>query len=234
MTIQAIETRYAGCRFRSRLEARWAVFLDALGVKWEYEPQGFENRMFCSCRLNDAEFEAWGGVYQCDGNRCRYLPDFYLPETRTWVEVKGTEEDCRSHMQLYAEMIDWGGQLPYVAESDGSTCGLLILGPIPDADRYNVAPLHTILQHHKNMWRNFACFVGGPKSVGIEVVTTGHEGYCDATWGDALFSDFLNPDDVLFTQPIWVQNAPPLRSDLRSAYSAARCARFEFGESGAR
>jgi hypothetical protein len=29
MTIQAIETVYRGHRFRSRLEARWAVFFDA-------------------------------------------------------------------------------------------------------------------------------------------------------------------------------------------------------------
>lgn len=41
MTIMPIETRYAGCRFRSRLEARWAVFFDALGIRWEYEPQGY-------------------------------------------------------------------------------------------------------------------------------------------------------------------------------------------------
>ena len=41
MTIKAIETEYNGYRFRSRLEARWAVFLDALGVKYEYEPDGF-------------------------------------------------------------------------------------------------------------------------------------------------------------------------------------------------
>jgi hypothetical protein len=41
MTIQPIETRYAGCRFRSRLEARWAVFFDALRIRWEYEPQGY-------------------------------------------------------------------------------------------------------------------------------------------------------------------------------------------------
>ncbi len=38
----AIETHYAGCRFRSRLEARWAVFFDAIGIEWQYEPQGFE------------------------------------------------------------------------------------------------------------------------------------------------------------------------------------------------
>ncbi len=30
--IKAIETRYKGYRFRSRLEARWAVFFDALSV----------------------------------------------------------------------------------------------------------------------------------------------------------------------------------------------------------
>ena len=32
-TIAAIETEYCGYRFRSRLEARWAVFLDALGIE---------------------------------------------------------------------------------------------------------------------------------------------------------------------------------------------------------
>lgn len=40
--IQAIETLYAGCRFRSRLEARWAVFFDQREWPWEYEPQGFQ------------------------------------------------------------------------------------------------------------------------------------------------------------------------------------------------
>ena len=40
--IKAIETEYSGHKFRSRLEARWAVFFDSLGIKWEYEPEGFE------------------------------------------------------------------------------------------------------------------------------------------------------------------------------------------------
>lgn len=53
--MKAIETSYKGYRFRSRLEARWAVFFDSLGVKWEYEPEGFDLR---------------------DG--VRYLPDFRL------------------------------------------------------------------------------------------------------------------------------------------------------------
>jgi len=40
--MKAIPTRYAGCHFRSRLEARWAVFFDRLGVAWQYEPEGYD------------------------------------------------------------------------------------------------------------------------------------------------------------------------------------------------
>lgn len=64
MTIKAIETQYKGYRFRSRLEARWAVFLDSLGFEWRYEEEGFE----------------------LDG--VRFLPDFFVPAWRAWVEVK--------------------------------------------------------------------------------------------------------------------------------------------------
>lgn len=39
--IQAIQTSYKGYRFRSRLEARWAVFFDAMGLDWRYEHQGY-------------------------------------------------------------------------------------------------------------------------------------------------------------------------------------------------
>lgn len=40
-TITPKETVYAGYRFRSRLEARWAAFFDLLGWKWDYEPIDF-------------------------------------------------------------------------------------------------------------------------------------------------------------------------------------------------
>lgn len=62
--MKAIETNYKGYRFRSRLEARWAVFFDALGIEWEYEPQGFD---------------LGGGV--------RYLPDFFI-NRKYYAEVK--------------------------------------------------------------------------------------------------------------------------------------------------
>ena len=39
--IKPIETIYKGYRFRSRLEARWAVFFDAAEIPFEYEPEGY-------------------------------------------------------------------------------------------------------------------------------------------------------------------------------------------------
>jgi hypothetical protein len=63
--IKAIETEYKGYRFRSRLEARWAVFFDTLGIAWEYEKEGYD--------LGEA---GW------------YLPDFWLPEWECFVEIK--------------------------------------------------------------------------------------------------------------------------------------------------
>jgi hypothetical protein len=65
MSIKAIETVYNGYRFRSRLEARWAVFFDTLGIKYEYEKEGFD----------------LDGMW--------YLPDFWLPEQECYVEIKG-------------------------------------------------------------------------------------------------------------------------------------------------
>lgn len=66
--MKAIQTRYKGYHFRSRLEARFAVMFDALGLKWQYEPEGYDL-----------------------GNAGWYLPDFYLPDLDAWVEVKAKQ-----------------------------------------------------------------------------------------------------------------------------------------------
>ena len=42
MTIKAIQTIYDNYRFRSRLEARWAVFFNRAGIEYRYEEEGFE------------------------------------------------------------------------------------------------------------------------------------------------------------------------------------------------
>jgi len=66
--IKAIETEYAGCLFRSRSEARWAVFFDRMGVEWEHEPEGFET------------------------SAGKYLPDFRIsiPQIRTTAITSGS------------------------------------------------------------------------------------------------------------------------------------------------
>jgi hypothetical protein len=62
--MKPIETQYHGHRFRSRLEARWAVFFDTLGIEYWYEHEGFD----------------LDGLW--------YLPDFWLPQYECWIEIK--------------------------------------------------------------------------------------------------------------------------------------------------
>jgi len=40
--LEAIETHYRRYRFRSRMEARWAVFMDQMGIPYVYEPEAFK------------------------------------------------------------------------------------------------------------------------------------------------------------------------------------------------
>ena len=40
--IKAIPTCYKGIPFRSRLEARWAIIFDQLGIDWHYETEGYD------------------------------------------------------------------------------------------------------------------------------------------------------------------------------------------------
>ena len=73
-SISPIETFYNGINYRSRLEARWATFLTALGIKFHYE-------------YNAYKLPAGS-----------YLPDFFIPTMRqerqpfvptgVWLEIK--------------------------------------------------------------------------------------------------------------------------------------------------
>jgi hypothetical protein len=42
MSVKPIPTMYKGVKFRSRLEARWAIYLDYFGIEWYYEFEGFQ------------------------------------------------------------------------------------------------------------------------------------------------------------------------------------------------
>jgi hypothetical protein len=70
--MKAIETDYDGYLFRSRLEARWAVFFKEMGITYKYEPRTFDLPKY-----------GW------------YVPDFWLqvpwldlPDYGWYVEVK--------------------------------------------------------------------------------------------------------------------------------------------------
>lgn len=118
--LKPIETYYNGYRFRSRLEARWAVFFDALGVKYEYEPEGFQRN----------------GVY--------YLPDFLIYDVEgehafnwrqnIYVEVKGVpDEDSAKKV--------FNCSVGYCTDGDsevGEHGGLpvWVVGNIPDPECY--------------------------------------------------------------------------------------------------
>ena len=62
--MKARETEFDGVLFRSRLEAKWACWFMAWGLRYEYEPARFGN------------------------DRRGYLPDFYLPTWRVYLEIK--------------------------------------------------------------------------------------------------------------------------------------------------
>lgn len=85
--IKAIETEYNGYRFRSRTEARWACFFDALGVRWEYEPEGFDlTEAYQDYTIRNQDYRMLTQLKK--GERLLYLPDFYLPQQKRYVEIK--------------------------------------------------------------------------------------------------------------------------------------------------
>jgi hypothetical protein len=66
--LEALETKYKDILFRSKLEARWAIYYDSLLIPWQYEPE---------------TYKLSGGILYC--------PDFWLPEQKCYIEIKGEE-----------------------------------------------------------------------------------------------------------------------------------------------
>ena len=96
--LKPIETQYKGYRFRSRLEARWAVFFDALGLNWEYEVEGF-----------DLGETGW------------YLPDFKIltPDNDIiWYEIKQKEITEDLKFSFFQEKVEAGFQEYVYADAD--------------------------------------------------------------------------------------------------------------------
>ena len=206
-TVKAIETEYNGYRFRSRLEARWAVFFDSMEIRYQYEPEGFE---------------AAGGL--------RYLPDFYLTDLEAYVEVKPFEESRLPELKKCCELV----------RAD-PTKKIIVLGEIPNAEK--MAPV---------FW--FPCIYADPFDIGgcprIRPVCLFT---CDYLCGDHFVAKtadilatlsvyrrsiwygrqgYICDDEMPYTAGMkWSETfSPDDLSFAKNAYSIARKARFEFGE----
>jgi len=132
--IKPIETRYKGYRFRSRLEARWAVLFDTLGVQYQYEVEGFE--------LDDFN------------KTIRYLPDFLLLKDgrpHFWVEVKPYMpplEDVHK-LSLLCKDSDHNGLL-LVGEPEMDALGLCVHSNELHMDVFT--PSLQIFRHFELIW----------------------------------------------------------------------------------
>lgn len=226
--IRAIETSYRGCRFRSRLEARWAVFFDTLGIKWTYEPERF-----------------------AVGNSS-YLPDFLL-ETGTWIEVKGDEQRVDKDYLIAAAR-----ELPQLDQIEWPGPKLLILGNIPEPRtelRDGIGPCCGKTAEENR--QTFSRLEGGDWGwIGLEL--TDPEGYLPiARYGfgfgwcypqgwqgghtipdsrqsrPARLPPYTTDQQAhlasRWTEPTWY----PGEFNCAYGYAAARSARFEHGQEGA-
>lgn len=214
MTIKAIETRYAGCRFRSRLEARWARFFDHLRIRWEYEPEGFETA---------------AGPYLPDF-RIR-IPQFKNYGHHQWFEVKPDDAaDDPRHVAFatgIAEPVIIARGLPrdYLDQHRGTRSplqaynirGIGDLWPVAFCDSSDLSydehycslgdNRHWCMDSMNHMLPGETCHLA---------LYGYHPPYVDTRWP--------SPEHWTF---------PPGRAhDIDAAYAAARSARFEHGEQG--
>lgn len=152
-------TTYRGQPFRSKLEARVASLLDHLGLRWEFEPQGF------------------------DLPSGKYLPDFRVTVNRKnqfWIEVKGPTPNARefsvaTDINLYvAPLMILQGDIPRTP-LDG-TAWIFVLGKDGDeitGDWFMTTPERAI-----------AGALEGNGYAGEPELLEGFENACTAAWHD--------------------------------------------------
>lgn len=212
--IKAIETEYNGNRYRSKLEARWAVFFDAMNIEYKYEPEGYVG---------------WEGV--------KYLPDFYLPYEKLYVEVKGYDEQLEKDWDKIAAAIDW--------QSTPVSDGLLLLGDIPNPDKvgWGSLPVFNYLYWRQGVASDYAAFVHWHWSAERRCqsrIALGIDEIMDAMYGidySRDFSEYGQPmPQNLSTRERWID--PDMLTSrhfesIEKAYREARYARFDHGQTPA-
>lgn len=170
--IEAKPATYKGVRYRSRLEARWAIFFDQLHVPYQYEPHSFK----------------FGDMW--------YLPDFYLPRQRWWVEIKGqapTEQELKKAGLLAARTEE--GVLLFAGKAWLNTQAYVFIHDSTRAETYRTVP--------GNHWCR--CPLCGDLAIYLRGHGRGACQKCDDCFKEA--------DDTLFQDPV-------LRKAFETAYQA--------------
>ena len=206
--IKAIETLYDGYRFRSRLEARWAVFFNTLGIKYEYEPEGFElpNGMRY---LPDFKIKCWGS-----------RGEIFDKPYDLYIEVKGemTYDDAvrlKSFAGDYMEEYCDG----FIRNWWGIKHRLLVVGNIPNVE--NVYDLsNSIIFENYDCMNNIEIY-----PFNYELIDGDYFAAYPAISGDKFY---LWGDDSNY-----INGSETDKIRMIAAYQAARQARFEYGEVGA-
>jgi hypothetical protein len=225
--IAPLQTRYAGCHFRSRLEARWAVFFDKIGIPWQYEPEGFD--------LGDAG---------------AYLPDFLIypnAENAMWFEVKGTfptEQEVRK-----GQALSTGTNIP--------TCIYFGPLDLPAPASLTEMTLDDYLDRKEQwFWDDsigWLAYPGGPPQWEVDFAPTAYMIYPQPKqrarahhmwWTQCDYCGMVilklhgqvgwcpRSDDDLPVGHDLYPNFGHATPQLQAAYTAARSARFEFGATG--
>lgn len=213
--IKAIETQWKGYRFRSRLEARWAVFFEHLGVRWDYEPEGFKT--------------GWH-----EGRQRDWLPDFQIwlrdGKSPYWVEVKGNPNWLREDGFDFCQGIDFGGGPPGF-ENCGDYLdlqgGIILLGSIP---KFTWGQLFVpVLNHKKGVhltWMRFDSL--HPTSALVDGTDTLH--FFKQGGSDVLNLDSGKPSIEQADFQPFIGETMLASQKIMEALNHARGARFEHGE----
>lgn len=193
MHLQPIETEYKGYKFRSRLEARWAVFFDALNLKWQYEVEGFS--------LSDGRY---------------YLPDFRVTsqnELVYWYEIKPLEDVGDGKLTQFAH--DWRNKYP----EDRLTDFTLLSGDPYDILNDGLDFLK-VAETNSRFYENKFCVC--PRCAGINNISIADYDY-DEVFFSCNQCDFHtpcgggNPEEVGI-----VANVVPYKGDLKVDYDNLR------------
>lgn len=218
--IKAIETEYKGYKFRSRLEARWAVFFDTVGIEYEYEPEGYEA-----------------------GDGIKYLPDFYFPEYDWYGEVKALREGAGEELQKALSFVREKktvlalfGNIPYTNDIPVFHYYALYYNRLRDevlAERFCIDIIDPADDRFALGQRaDFVTWLGIDKKdallCGAIYHAPGLSKLLSAKQDRELYVEYGAPASMAWCSRY--DDFPEMVEGLKKGYTAARKARFEHGE----